>query len=86
MIDKVYSWWLVAKLLRKPPDAHGPAAAFRPPPKSHREALKRFYERVAPDNLKNVDTILARFQSKPEAMYAILKKMYPGEVCERPEE
>ena len=46
---------------------------------SDREKLVAFYERVAPEHLKNVETILQRFDGRSEEMWALLEKMYPGE-------
>ena len=47
---------------------------------SDREKLVAFYERVAPEHLKNVEAILQRFDGRSEEMWALLEKMYPGEV------
>ena len=54
------------------------------PPKDHREALTRFYGRVAPDKLAFVGQILKRFEGNSEKMYTLLGSMFPGELIERP--
>ena len=54
------------------------------PPADDREALTRFYRRVCPHKLGNVDAILARFAGNRDAMYAMVRRIFPGEAIERP--
>ena len=66
---------------------HG-AGADRAPPADAREALVRFYSRVAPEKLADggaaVEMILSKFAGRSEQMYVLLERMFPGEHCERP--
>ena len=55
-----------------------------PPPADHREALARLYSRAAPEKVKSIPTILARFEDNPAQMYAVLEQMFPDEVIQRP--
>ena len=47
--------------------------------------MERFYSRVDPSKLVHVSTILSKFEGNEERMFAMLEKMFPGEVCERPQ-
>ena len=66
---------------------HG-AGADRAPPADAREALVRFYSRVAPEKLADggaaVEMILSKFAGRSEQMYVLLERMFPGERVERP--
>ena len=54
------------------------------PPTTDREALVKLYRRAAPDKLGNISAILARFAGKSEQLYALLDRMFPNEIVERP--
>ena len=63
-----------------------PEEQYDNPPRTHREALMRFYARVAPDKMSSVDKIVEKFQHNYNAMYQVLERLYAGEILERPEE
>ena len=48
------------------------------PTSDDRAALIKFYERVAPSHIKNVDEILKKFKGEREKMWQLLEGMYPG--------
>ena len=72
--------------LEAPADEEGGGAtAGEAPPADCREALVRFYSRVAPSKVNNVDTILERFKGAEENMFLMIDQMYPDEdPVERP--
>ena len=47
------------------------------PPRTHREAVERFYSAVAPENLARVDDLLARFEGQEHLLYRMLLAQFP---------
>ena len=64
-------------------ESESSSRARAPETETDRARLIAFYTRVAPDHLKNVDSILQKFEGKRDEMWALLAKMYPGAGAER---
>ena len=50
------------------------------PPATHRIALERFYTRVAPSKMEEIDAILAHYSGKEEEMYLVIENTYNRRV------
>ena len=70
------------KMERKYPGEH----IKRTAPLDDREALTRFYRKVAPDKVSHIDDILQQFGDDIEKLYTALENKYPDAVLVRPGE
>ena len=59
------------------------AAATAEAPLTHRAALRKFYLKVNPSKVGNLDGVLAAYKGKEGKLYDMIQAMYPNETLQR---